>query len=127
MLPNAVPATKKDLCEQILVRHAKSQDATFVTSIGQGIAEHLNPDGDCSMSNDRARRRGLHLGPQGPDGMSRLSGWIDPETRAYRGSSHRRRAPRAASGPTREVEHEEVQPDPPHAPRNACTTPSSSG
>ena len=25
----------------------------------------------------------FYLGPQGPDGMSRLSGWIDPETRCY--------------------------------------------
>ena len=32
---------------------------------------------------DRARRRGLRLGAQGPDGMSRLSGWLDPEARAY--------------------------------------------
>ncbi len=31
----------------------------------------------------RARRRGLHLGPQQRDGMSRLQGWIDPETRCY--------------------------------------------
>ena len=35
LLPNAVPATKKDPCEQILVRHAKSQDAKFVTSLGK--------------------------------------------------------------------------------------------
>ena len=33
--------------------------------------------------NDRARRRGMKLGPQRPDGMSYLSGWIDPEARGY--------------------------------------------
>jgi hypothetical protein len=81
-LPAVVPADKKDICERILVRHAKSQDATFVTAIGKGIAEHLNPD-DLFDDTDRARRRGLTLGPQQPDGMSRLSGWIDPEARAY--------------------------------------------
>ena len=46
------------------------------------IDEIFNPDGDFDEA-DRARRRGLVLGPQGPDGMSRLSGYIDPETRCY--------------------------------------------
>jgi hypothetical protein len=46
------------------------------------IDEIFNPDGDYDEA-DRARRRGLHLGAQGRDGMSRLSGFIDPETRAY--------------------------------------------
>lgn len=30
-----------------------------------------------------ARRRGVHLSPQGPDGMSRLTGLLDPAARAY--------------------------------------------
>ena len=37
----------------------------------------LNPDGNFS-DQDRARRRGITLGPQGPDAMSRLSGWLTP-------------------------------------------------
>lgn len=49
------------------------------------MADHidlcLNPDGTFSDA-DRARRRGVVLGSQGPDGMSRLSGWINPELRA---------------------------------------------
>jgi Domain of unknown function (DUF222) len=51
----------------------------------QRFADHLdlilNPDGNFSDA-DRARRRGVTVGPQGPDGMSRLSGWLDPELRA---------------------------------------------
>jgi hypothetical protein len=51
----------------------------------QRFADHmelvLNPDGNFS-DEDRARRRGVTLGPQGPDGMSRLSGWVNPELRA---------------------------------------------
>src|SRR6478736_5899398 len=31
----------------------------------------------------RAARRGVALGPQQADGMSKLNGWIDPEARAY--------------------------------------------
>jgi len=41
----------------------------------------LNPDGTFSDA-DRARRRGLSVGPQGADEMSRLSGWLDPALRA---------------------------------------------
>jgi Domain of unknown function (DUF222) len=41
----------------------------------------LNPDGHYTDA-DRARRRGITVGPQGPDGMSRLSGYLDPELRA---------------------------------------------
>ncbi|MCV7082081.1 DUF222 domain-containing protein, partial [Mycolicibacterium insubricum] len=31
---------------------------------------------------DRARRRGIVIGPQGVDGMSKLSGWVTPQWRA---------------------------------------------
>ncbi|CPT57024.1 Conserved protein of uncharacterised function possible rep13e12 repeat protein [Mycobacteroides abscessus] len=42
----------------------------------------LNPDGQFSDA-DRARRRGITIGPQGFDGMSPISGLLDPGTRAY--------------------------------------------
>ncbi|MFD6196868.1 HNH endonuclease signature motif containing protein [Mycobacteriaceae bacterium NPDC060252] len=42
----------------------------------------LNPDGEFSDV-DRARRRGITIGQQGFDGMSAISGLLDPETRAY--------------------------------------------
>ncbi|TDZ83118.1 hypothetical protein DE4585_01913 [Mycobacteroides salmoniphilum] len=42
----------------------------------------LNPDGEFSDV-DRARRRGISIGQQGFDGMSPISGLLDPETRAY--------------------------------------------
>jgi Domain of unknown function (DUF222) len=41
----------------------------------------LNQDGEFSDA-DRERRRELTIGKQGPDGMSYLSGWLDPEARA---------------------------------------------
>ncbi|SOX52587.1 HNH endonuclease, partial [Mycobacterium ahvazicum] len=41
----------------------------------------LDPDGNYTDT-DRARRRGLTLGPQQLDGMSALSGWLTPEARA---------------------------------------------
>src|SRR5574337_9459 len=82
VLPASVPPAKVAEAEATLVEHATRVDSGIVTKIGQRIADYLNPDG---LFDDeyRARRRGLSLGPQGPDGMSRLSGLLDPEARAY--------------------------------------------
>ncbi len=44
----------------------------------------LNPDGEFSDA-DRARRRGVSIGPRGFDGMSPISGLLDPETRGVFG------------------------------------------
>ena len=64
-LPAAVGAAYREKAERTLVRHAKEQDAQFVSAIGTVIADCLNPDGDFT-DEDRARRRGLVLGRQGP-------------------------------------------------------------
>jgi hypothetical protein len=51
----------------------------------QRYADHyalvLNPDGIFS-DQDRARRRGITVGPQGDDGMSRIRGHLNPQARA---------------------------------------------
>jgi hypothetical protein len=82
VLPAAVPADKKAHAEQVLVEHAVAQDAAFVAAVGRGLADTLNPDG-VFEDRDRAARRGLVLGRQGPDGMSRLAGWLTPSARAH--------------------------------------------
>lgn len=81
-LPSRVSPGDAAEAERKLVQHAARLDADVVTKLGRRIADYLNPDGLFS-DDDRARRRSLHLGPQGPDGMSRLSGLLDPEARAY--------------------------------------------
>ncbi|OOK82360.1 HNH endonuclease family protein [Mycobacterium kansasii] len=45
------------------------------------LMDCLNPDG-AFTDEDRARRRGLTVGKQGLDGMSRISGYLSPEARA---------------------------------------------
>jgi hypothetical protein len=82
VLPNRVSVADKDKAERVLVEHAATQDAAFVAALGRRIADTLNPDG-LFDDRDRAHRRGLTLGNQGPDGMSRLSGWLTPEARSY--------------------------------------------
>jgi hypothetical protein len=81
LLPAAV-ADQKDRVERTLVRHARAQDAAFVAEIGRRLADTLNPDG-LFDDRDRMNRRSMTLGRQGADGMSRLSGWVTPEGRAY--------------------------------------------
>lgn len=82
ILPGCVSPTDTTAAERTLVQHARTLDAGVVAKLGQRIADYLNPDG-LFTDNDRARRRGLCLGSQGSDGMSRLSGWLNPEARAY--------------------------------------------
>lgn len=81
-LPSCVSPIDAEDAERTLVRHATKLDAAVVTRLGHRIADYLNPDGRFTDV-DRARRRGVHLSPQGPDGMSRLTGLLDPEARAY--------------------------------------------
>lgn len=52
-----------------------------LAELADHIADCLNPDGTYT-DEDRARRRGLVLGRQGPDGMSELRGLLTPEARA---------------------------------------------
>ena len=82
VLPSCVSAVDRDDVERRLVAEASKNDVEIVKAAARHIDELFNPDGVFDAA-DRARRRGLHLGAQGPDGMSRLSGFIDPETRCY--------------------------------------------
>ena len=81
-LPSCVSVLDRGDVERSLVAEAGKNDAEIVKAVARRIDEIFNPDGDYDEA-DRARRRGIQLGRQGPDGMSRLSGWIDPETRSY--------------------------------------------
>src|SRR5829696_978078 len=81
-LLSMLSVTERDEVEATLVRQATKSDAEILKAAAGRIDEIFNPDGDYDEA-DRARRRGLVLGPQGRDGLSRLSGWIDPETRCY--------------------------------------------
>ena len=81
-LPSCVSPMDRDDVQASLLRQASKSDAEIVKAVARRIEEIFNPDGDYDEA-DRARRRGVTLGRQGRDGMSRLSGFIDPETRCY--------------------------------------------
>lgn len=81
-LPSCTSPDDRAEVEASLVREAQRSDADIVTVVGQRIDDLFNPDGHFDEA-DRAQQRGVRMGPQGSDGMSRISGVIDPETRSY--------------------------------------------
>lgn len=80
-LPHWVDVETQALAERQLAHHATQFRPEQVRRLADRLALCLNPDGTFTDV-DRARRRGLTLGKQDIDGMSRLSGWLTPEARA---------------------------------------------
>ena len=53
-----------------------------IAKVGDTILGYLDPDANLSDDTDRARRRGIIIGRQRPDGMSSINGEINPALRA---------------------------------------------
>ena len=51
-------------------------------TVARQLMGYLDQDGTLDDEREHARKRGLTLGRQELDGMSKLSGWVDPELRA---------------------------------------------
>lgn len=82
-LPSKATTADQEQAEHLLVANAREQDAPFVAAVGRAIADTIAERTGQYCDTDRARRRSLTLGPQQLDGMSRLTGYIDPAARAY--------------------------------------------
>ena len=80
-LPSFIDDPTRADAEQKLAAVAESYRPDELQRFADHLDLVLNPDGTFS-DEDRARRRGVNVGPQGPDGMSRLTGWLNPELRA---------------------------------------------
>ncbi len=80
-LPGWVDAATREAVEADLAAHGTQYRPEQLAALAEHIADCLNPDGTY-RDEDRARRRGLTLGKQGPDGMSELRGLLTPEARA---------------------------------------------
>jgi Domain of unknown function (DUF222)/HNH endonuclease len=81
-LPHSVDAGTREHAEAQLAGCAASMRPDELRKVADRIAAYLNPDGKFDEI-DRARKRGVWLGKQGEDGMSNLTGRLDPELRAY--------------------------------------------
>lgn len=80
-LPEAVDLFTRDAAEADLADKASQYRPDQLADYAKVLADCLNPDGNYSDA-DRARRRGITLGNQEFDGMSRISGLVDPQLRA---------------------------------------------
>jgi hypothetical protein len=80
-LPAEVDLGTRDAAEADLAGKAVGYRPDELAQYAQRIMDWLNPDGEFS-DQERARKRGIMLGRQEFDGMSRLSGLLTPELRA---------------------------------------------
>lgn len=80
-LPDGVDLELRDNAEAKLASLAAAHRPDELAKLAARLTDCLNPDGNFADT-DRARRRGLVLGRQGVDGMTRISGHLDPQTRA---------------------------------------------
>jgi hypothetical protein len=79
-LPDVVDFATREAAEAQLAELACGLRPEELRASANHLAVLLDPDGELSDA-DRARRRSMTVGKQGPDGMSEVRGWIDPETR----------------------------------------------
>ncbi|OBK42900.1 HNH endonuclease signature motif containing protein [Mycobacterium kubicae] len=80
-LPAHVDVETQEKAEEHLARLAGQYRPDQLAKLAQRLMDCLHPDGDYT-DDDRARRRGVMLGKQDVDGMSRLTGYLTPEARA---------------------------------------------
>jgi len=80
-LPSTIDVGTWEAAEKDLAGKACDFRPDQVAKYARELMALLHPDGDYT-DEERARKRGLILGPQQYDGMSRISGLITPELRA---------------------------------------------
>jgi Domain of unknown function (DUF222) len=80
-LPAEADVFTREAAEADLADKATQYRPDELAKYAQHIMSLLHPDGDLS-DQDRARKRGIVLGKQEFDGMSRISGLVSPELRA---------------------------------------------
>ncbi|MCP9274331.1 HNH endonuclease signature motif containing protein [Mycolicibacterium arenosum] len=80
-LPSRVDPLTRAQAEQTLAEVATRLDPSGLTTAAIHLLALLHPDGEAPVE-EVARKVGLTLGNQQPDGTSYLSGWISPKLRA---------------------------------------------
>jgi hypothetical protein len=81
-LPSYVPADLRDQVESHLADLASGLGPTEFRRAADELAYLANQDGDPPNEAERARRRSFMVHKQDIDGMSKVSGLLDPEARA---------------------------------------------
>lgn len=81
-LPTAVDLGTRAEAESQLARLAGGLTPEGLRTVARQLMGYLDQDGTLDDEREHARKRGIKLGGQELDGMSRISGWLDPELRA---------------------------------------------
>jgi hypothetical protein len=81
-LPAHVDHQTREAAEADLARIASGLGPKQLRQAADRLAQLVDQDGSPPDDADRARRRYLRIDKQGPDGMSKISGQLDPEARA---------------------------------------------
>ena len=80
-LPCWVDESTRERAERQLADNAAKHRPDELGKLAEKLADCINPDGNFT-DEDRARARGVSIGRQDIDGMSPISGWLNPELRA---------------------------------------------
>jgi hypothetical protein len=80
-LPTGVDVSTRDAAEADLAEIAAGFTPEQLSNAADRLMCLLDPDGALS-NGERSRKRGITIGKQQFDGMSPISGWLDPELRA---------------------------------------------
>jgi Domain of unknown function (DUF222) len=80
-LPDFVDVDTRHTAEGQLARLGGEHRPDELAKLADKLTDCLNPDGNFT-DEDRARRRGCTIGKQGLDGMSPITGFLTPESRA---------------------------------------------
>jgi len=81
-LPHSLDEDTVGSAEQTLVNQAQGLRPSELIKVAERLTAYLDPDGQLSDDTDRAARRALNIGRQRADGMSPVTGLLDPATRA---------------------------------------------
>ncbi|MDT5302056.1 MAG: hypothetical protein QOG79_5298 [Mycobacterium sp.] len=77
-----IDATTREEIDQDLARIAAGNSPEALRDAAKLLVYLFNQDGDAPNDEHRARRRNVSLGRQDADGMTPISGWLDPELAA---------------------------------------------
>ncbi len=109
-LPAEVDLGTREAAEADLAGKAGGYRPDELATYAQRIMDWLHPDGEFSDA-ERARKRGIMLGKQEFDGMSRLSGLVTPDLRAAIESMLAKLAAPGACNPDDETPVVDATPD----------------
>ncbi len=109
-LPPSVDLGVREAAEAQLAQPAVDRRPDELAGLAAQPLDWLHPDGDFS-DEERARQRGITLGKQHTDGMSKISGLINPELRATLEAVLAKLAAPGACNPNDETPHVDNTPD----------------